>query len=102
MKIVKKVAPVHFFAVLVASDGNKIFLIMSMVSLEFYNVCISILYNITRYNSKGIIQDDRETICDRCFSPPTYSYGSPITIPSYAQIQYGVLMSYFRVGVVIP
>ena len=53
MKIVKKVAPLHFFTVLllVASDGNAIFLIMPMVLLEFHNLFISILYNVTHFES---------------------------------------------------
>ena len=34
------------FTLLVASDQNIIFDIMPMVSLELYNVCISILYII--------------------------------------------------------
>ena len=44
---VSNVALVHFFAVSVTSSRNKIFLIMPLVSLQFNNVYISTLYNIT-------------------------------------------------------
>ena len=43
---------------------------------------------------------NREIICERSFSPPTYSYGYSLSIPDLAHIEQEVLRCYFRVGVV--
>ena len=51
-------------------------------------------------DSWGIVGANWEIICDRSFSPPTYSYGSPLSILDLAHIEQGVLRCYFRVGVV--
>ena len=37
--------------------------------------------------SKGIVGANREIICDRSFSLPTYSFGSPVSIPDLAHIE---------------